>query len=328
MSDVNNPLSRRRALALGGSIAGGLIATSSPLLGAPRRVLAANARGGIDVTGKTGNGRLPVKQIEAIMRTTGMVMNGVLTINLDRDDLHVTGPGGLPWKPAFEVNHMFTFQPLGNGQAILNAEMAMIAAETNPVIDRIFAGGLTFMAFHQHFFNESPQVWHMHFRGSGDPLQLARAAIAAVQATGTPLPQSQPSNPTTPLPKDHLARILGGTAQVGSAGVVTVSIPRANPIILGGVVVKPEMGVSVTVAFEPLGNGQTACAPDYALIAPEVNPALKVSRAQGFAVHCLYNQETAEQPQLYFSHNLATGHAVDLAHKVSRVLDKMNVKRS
>ncbi len=328
MSNVNDPISRRRALALGGSLAGGLAVASSPLLGAPGRALAATARGGIDVTGNTRNGQLPMQQIEAIMQTTGMMMNGVLSINLDRDDLHVTGPGGLLWKPAFEVNHMFYFQPLGNGRAILNAEMAMLASETNVVIDKIFAGDLTFMAFHQHFFNESPQIWHMHFRGIGDPLALARAAIAVVRATGTPLPQSQPSNPTTPLPTDQLARILGGTAQVGSAGVVTVSIPRGDTIVLAGVVVKPEAGVSVTVEFEPLGNGQAACAPDYALIATEVNPALKVARAQGFAVHCLYNQETDEQPQLYFSHNLATGNAVDLAHKVARVLDTMNVKRS
>ena len=68
--------------------------------------------------------------------------------------------------------------------------------------------------------------------------------------------------------------------------------------------------------------------PDYALLATEVNPALGVSRAEGFVVHCLYNQETDEQPQLYFSHNLATGNAINLAHKVAKVLDQMNVKRS
>jgi len=322
--NVHASLSRRGALALGGSLAGGLIAASSPLLGSPLGAIAASDDGRLP----RSTGTLPVKQIEDIMRTTGMVMNDVLTIELDRDDLRVTGPGGIPFKPSFEENHTFSFQPLSNGQAILNAEMSLLPSETNPVMDRIFAGGLVLMGFHQHFFNESPQTFHIHYRGIGDPLRIARAAIAVVRATGTPLPQTQPSNPTTPLPKDELARILGGTAQVGSAGVVTVSIPRAETIVLGGVAVKPEMGVSVTVAFEPLGNGRTACAPDYALIASEINPALEVSRDEGFVVHCLYNQETDERPQLYFSHNLATGNAVTLAHKVAKVLDKMNVKRS
>ncbi len=274
-------------------------------------------------------GSLPVKRIEKIMENTGTVSNGVLTIDLDRTDLHVIGPHGLPWKPGFELTHEFYFQPLGEGRAILNAEMTLLSKELNPVIDQIFAGGLYLMAEHQHFFDEKPQTFHIHLRGIGDPIQLAQAAIAVVKVTGTPLPQSMPSNPKTPLDQDALAKILGGTAMVGSDGVVTVSIPRAETIYLAGVALKPDAGVSVTVAFEPLGDdGQAVCAPDYALIASEINPALKVSRAEGFEVHCLYNQETAEQPQLYFSHNLATGNAIELAKKVAKVLDKMHLKRS
>lgn len=318
MPNLNDPISRRHALALGGTIAGGLVVASSPLL-ASSPVLAA-----------TSSGSLPVKQIEAIMETNGTVMDTVLTIEQDRTDLHVVGPHGLKWVPPFELTHEFYFQPLSNGQAILNAEMTMLPAELNPVIDQIFAGGLFFMAEHQHFFDEDPQTFHIHFRGVGDPLQLARAAIAVVKVTGTPLPQHQPTNPPTPLPVQKLASIIGGTASVSSDGIVTVSVPRAETIYLAGIPLKPETGVSVTVAFEPLDSSgkSAACAPDYALIASEINPALMVSRAQGFEVHCLYNQETAEQPQLYFSHNLKTGDPVSLAQSVSKVLDKMNVKRT
>lgn len=42
------------------------------------------------------DGHLPVEQIEDIMETNGTVMNGVLTIEQDRTDLHVVGPHGLP----------------------------------------------------------------------------------------------------------------------------------------------------------------------------------------------------------------------------------------
>jgi len=171
-------------------------------------------------------------------------------------------------------------------------------------------------------------VFFIHFRGIGDPIQLAQAAIAAVKVTGTPLPQSMPVNPTTHLDKDTLASILGGTAMIGGSGVVTVSIPRKETIVLAGVALKPETGVSVTVAFEPLENGQTAVAPDLALIASEVNPTLEVLRNEGFEIHCLYNQETAEQPQLYFTHCLASGDAITLAKKLANGLDKMNLMRS
>lgn len=326
MSNVNGPISRRRALALGGGLAGGLVVATSPLLGAPHSV-AADAG---STAGSGSGGSLPVQQIETIMQTTGTVSNGVLTIDLDRTDLHVTGPHGLLWQPAFELTHEFYFQPLGGGLAILNAEMTLLSSELNPAIDQVFAGGLFLMAEHQHFFDENPQTWHIHFRGLGDPVKLALAAINVVKATATPLPQTQPSNPTTPLPTDQLASILGGTAMVGSDGVVTISIPRAETIFLAGIPLQPETGVSVTIAFEPLDDSgdYAACAPDYALIAREINPALQQSRAEGFEIHCLYNQETAEFPQLYFSHNLRSGDPIVSAKKVAKVLALMNVKRS
>ena len=329
-------LSRRQALkAASAGVAGALLAsTILPAFAqdASNNVYLPLAQNGNSDTGAAGiaefSRKSDWKKIEDIMENSASVMNGVASFDYDRTDLNVTGPHGLPWKPAFQLDHEFHFQPLGHNQAFLNAEMTLLAAELNPVIDAIFANGLVFMAEHQHFVDENPQTWHIHLRGQGDLVQLAQAAIAVIKVTSTPLPQSMPDNPKTPLPKNKLASIIGGTAEVQDDGVVTVSVPRAEDIVVAGVTLKPEMGVEVTVRFEPLGDdGQAVCAPDYALIASEVNPALKVSRAEGFEVHCLYNQETAEEPQLYFSHNLATGDAVDLAKKVSKVLDQMHVKR-
>ncbi len=44
----------------------------------------------------------------------------------------------------------------------------------------------------------------------------------------------------------------------------------------------------------------------------------KVTTGKGFQVHCLYNQETDEHPQLYFSHQLNVGDPEKLAHVVRR----------
>jgi len=167
----------------------------------------------------------------------------------------------------------------------------------------------------------------MHFRGVGHPLELARAVAAVVARTGTPLPQKSATNPKTSLDKDKLEKILGGTAEVADDGVVIVSIPRKETIVLDGVALKSEMGVSHTVAFEPLaGRKRTAVAPDFALIASEINPLIQTMREQGFTVHCLYNQETAENPQLYFSHQLAVGDAYDLARKIRKGLEGTNTE--
>ncbi len=192
-------LTRREMLFAGAGLAG----IASLEINAPPSLLHA---AGISGTS------LPVQAIEQIMETNNAtVMNGVLTIELDRNDLHVIGPHGIPFKPAWELNGEFFFQPLGNGKALLNGDFPVLPHEANPFIDKLFAGGLVFQAFHQHFFDLQPMVFFIHFRGIGDPLQLARAAIAAVKVIGTPLPQHVPSHLTTPLPKDELARILGGT---------------------------------------------------------------------------------------------------------------------
>ncbi|HEU5227435.1 MAG TPA: DUF1259 domain-containing protein, partial [Ktedonobacteraceae bacterium] len=221
--EQDHQLTRRAMLLASAGLAGaGAIASLGMNTAAPM----------IHAAGMNGTS-LPVQAIEQIMETNNAtVMDGVLTIELDRNDLHVVGPHGIPFKPAWELNGEFFFQPLGNGKALLNGDFPVLPQEANPFIDKLFAGGLVFQAFHQHFFGLQPMVFFIHFRGIGDPLQLAKAAIAAVKVTHTPLPQHVPSNLTTPLPTNELARILDGTAEVGEEGVVTVSIPRANTIVL------------------------------------------------------------------------------------------------
>ncbi|MGZ5198455.1 MAG: DUF1259 domain-containing protein [Telluria sp.] len=273
----------------------------------------------------TGTGTLPVKQIEDILRTGGKVNNGVLSIDQNRNDLdNVTGPGGLPWKPAFEIRNQLYFQMIGPNRAIFNGELSLLEQEINPVIDRIVHNRLQFQGLHQHFFDEHPQLWHIHVRGTGAPLALADAVANVVAATGTPLPQSSPAHPTSPLDAGMLGKILGGDAEVRAQGVVEVSVNRKNQIVLGAIAVKPELGVNHTIAFEPLGDGRAVVAPDFALVASEINAVMASQRRQGFTVHCLYNQETAESPQLYFSHQLAVGDAYVLAQAIRRSLENTN----
>lgn len=320
-------LGRRSAIALGAGMTGSLVASSTgaradpSLTQFPVNQLEEEVANLLTKFDQEGGGTLPVAQIQHIVQAQGTVSNGVLSIELDRNDLQVTGPGGIPFKPAWEINNELYFQMLTESVGALNADVCVLPKESTAVIEQIVSNGLVFQAFHQHFFGLSPMVFFIHFRGIGDPLALARAASNVVKATGTPLPQTMPSNPQTPLDSAALAQILGGSAQVGGSGVVTVSIPRRENIILGGVPVKSDLGILTTVAFEPLGGGQTAVAPDFALTAPEVNPVVSLMQKQGFVVHCLYNQETAELPQFYFSHQLAVGNASDLARKVRGALN-------
>jgi hypothetical protein len=321
-SDFELDQGRRRTLVTGGTLLAGLLG--------PQVARADQAGTSQAASSSAGSGNtLPVSEMQTILRSQGTVREGVLSIEQDRNDLdNVVGPGGIPWKPSFQIQNELHFQAIGAGRAIFNGELSLLDRETNPVIDRIVANGLVFQAFHQHFFDLKPQLWHIHFRGIGAPLDLARAVAKVIAATGTPLPQTRPPHPSTPLNAELLADILGGDAQIDEDGVVHVTVPRKDQIILAGVPVKSEMGVDHNIGFEPLGGNRTAVGPDFALTASEVNPVMAITRKYGFTVHCLYNQETAENPQLYFSHQLAVGDAYDLARVIRRALEKTNTRFS
>ncbi len=261
MDDQTKQMTRRKTLATGAEMIGAVTALSVGANAALRQPLQVFAASNSDAWSS-----LPVKEIEHIMQAPGMVMNGVLDIHIERKNLQVTqrlpGNGTIPFKPAWENNGDFFFQSLGNGRAILNGDFGgLLPTEIDPFIDKLLQGGLVFQALHQHFYDLTPQVYFIHFRAIGDPLQLARAAIAAVKVTGTPLPQSSPSHPTTPLPAQELGRILGGEASVGESGVVSVEVPRRDTIILSGVQISPFLNIATSINFEPLGNGQAGRSP-------------------------------------------------------------------
>ena len=317
MADSNlSRVSRRGALVLGGSVAAGLFATPTAL-GASGTSTAASQQS-----------RLPVERMQAILQAEGSVTNGVLSVSIDRTDIGTVHLRGVPIKPSFEVNGDLTFQPVGNGQAFFNGDLALKPNEVNPVIDAILANGLVFQAEHQHFYDFNPPVWFIHLRGLDDPIALARAVHNVLKATSAPLPQQPPVHPTTPLDPDRLQHILHGyDAEVGEDGVVTVFVARKDTISIAGVRVRPQTNIETNIGFQPLNHSgsRTAVAPDFGMVASEIDPVMRVMRGQGWDIGCLYNQETDEHPQLFFSHQFKTGDPYQLAREVRRGLDQMNV---
>jgi hypothetical protein len=317
--DDHGLISRRRALALGGGIAaGGLLSTTFPsAAGATTTTESAQSV-------EEQHDHLPVDDMEKILQAQGTVTNGVLSIDIDRDDIgDVAGPMGVTFTPAFEVNGTLTFQPLGNDRAFFNGDLALKSQECNPFIDAIIANGLTFQAFHQHYIETHPEVWFIHWRGEAPALRLARAVKNVLDVTSTPFPQKPPAHPHTPLDPDRLASILHGSAEVGDEGVVSVTIDRTDRIVIDGICVSPEANISTNVEFKPLSSSgsRAAVAPDFSMTSSEVMPVVSLMRRLGWFQGCLYNQETDEHPQLYFDHMLKVGDAYTLAREIRRGLD-------
>ena len=310
----DRPVSRRRALALGGGLAagglaGGLVTAALPA--SATAVQVPNVR--------VQHGHLPVAKIERILQAEGTVSQGVLGIDISREDIgDVSGPLGVTFTPAFELSGTLTFQPLGDNHAFFNGDLALKPAECNPFIDAIIANGLTFQAFHQHYIETHPNVWFIHWRGEGGPLHLARAVKNVLDVTSTPFPQQPPAHPTSPLNPDRLASILHGSAEVGDEGVVTVTVGRTNRVVIDGIRVSPEANIYTEVQFKPLSasGAHAAVGADFAMEASEITPVIRLMREKGWFQGCLYNQETDEDPQLYFDHMLKVGDAYALAHQI------------
>ena len=304
-----------------------MIATSGKIFALKAVALAGFALAGTEIgfarSSAPDSTSLPVEQIERIIQAEGMVSGAVLSIDISRDDIgNVQGPRGVIFTPDFEVHGTLDFQPLKAGGAFLNGDLALREEEVNPFIAALLTNGIVFQAFHQHT-PSTPQVWFVHFRGTGDPLVLARSIKAAINVTATPFPQTSPEHPTTPLNPDELASILHGDASVGDGGVVTVTVLRKRGVSIDGVYVSPETNISTNIEFKPVGNGSRAnVVPDFSMTADETVPVITLMLTKfGWYQGCLYNQETDEKPQLYFDHMVKSGDAYQLAREIRRGLD-------
>lgn len=109
--EAANRISRDRALQLGG-LAGGLAVAGAPLLGSSSASAAASTASATATSSAAG---LPVVEIERIIRAKGTVSNGVLDIQIDRNDLPHVMKQGVPIKPPFQINGDLCFQALPDG---------------------------------------------------------------------------------------------------------------------------------------------------------------------------------------------------------------------
>jgi hypothetical protein len=270
---------------------------------------------------------LPVAQIQSIMEVQGEVENGVLDLEIERKDIdNAQGPQNtdVTFTPSFQINGDVFFQPLAGGQAFMNGDLALKENEVNPFIDALIANDIVFQAFHQHFPTH-PQIWFVHLRATGDPLKIARGVHAAIKTTSTPLPQKPPTNPTTSLDTTRLAAILKSSSiSVGDQGVVTAWVLRTDSITIDSVHVNPQTNIGTNIQFRPSSSSDSLAdvAPDFAMISSEVDTVANLMRNQlHWTQGCLYSQETAENPQLYFAHMIKSGNAYELAQEIRRALD-------
>ena len=132
---------------------------------------------------------MPVDGIQDIIQAKGMVSNGVLSIEIDRNDIRDVHLRGVPILPSFEINGTLNFQSIGNGQVAMNSDLCVKENEIDPFIDQLLEHGIAFQAEHQHFYDfdprdigclynqetmEFPQLFFSHEFKVGNSLELAK----------------------------------------------------------------------------------------------------------------------------------------------------------
>jgi predicted amino acid-binding ACT domain protein len=265
---------------------------------------------------------------EALGKTGATAPGGIYRVGLPRTDLKVT-LDGVELKAGFALGSWLAFEKMGD-QGMVMGDLVLTMDEVAPVMTKLAASGIEVTALHNHLLRNQPFTMYMHVQGNGDPVKLAAVLHAALAESKTPF-SAAPAPAAAPPPIDldtaAIDRTLGAKG-ANNGGVYQFNIPRAEPIMDGGMVVPPAMGSAIAINFQPTGGGKAAITGDFVLIAKEVNPVLKALREHGIEVTAIHNHMLDDQPHLYFMHFWANDDARKLAEGLKAALAQINIAKS
>jgi hypothetical protein len=261
----------------------------------------------------SAQGTLNTAAIDQALGRSGQMQGDVYRVAFPRTDLSVT-LDGVKLRAGFALGSWGAFRSAG-ADAIAHGDLVLTEAEVDPVISKLFEGGLEITAVHNHLVGESPRIMYVHFWGRGDAAKLAAALHGALAATATPpaaAPAATGAAPAAPpaadpdLKGDVIQRVLGRTG-TERGGVLSISIPRPEPITMMGVAMPPAMGMATAFNFQAAGGGNVAATGDFVMTGDEVNPIARALRQNGIGVRALHNHMIHGTPELYFMHFWVVG---------------------
>lgn len=263
---------------------------------------------------------------QALGKPGNELPGGVYKVSLPRTDLHVM-LDGVAVKPGLALGSWLAFKAMGDA-AMVMGDLVLTQDEVNPVMKRLVEGGVEVTALHNHLLRSEPATMYMHVGGHGDPVRLAQTLHDALALSKTPFEQPAPPPAAAALDLDTagLDKAMGYTGKA-NGGIYQFSIPRAEALKEGEMVIPAAMGTALAINFQPTGGGKAAITGDLVLIASEVNPAIQALREHGIEVTALHNHMLDDQPRLFFMHFWAHDEALKLAQGMRAALDKMHLAR-
>jgi hypothetical protein len=272
------------------------------------------------------------KAVLSALGKTGDFKDGVLKVNVPRNDLRVT----ISQRPAPTPFGFGGWVALtkGEGMDVLMGDLVLTEDEVNPVMSALLQNGLDVTALHNHFFWEQPRIFYMHVHGMGSPADLAKRVKPAIDLIDQAAKKTQaaPSiagaqQASATLDGAGLAKIIGTPGeQTGAVYKITIGRPDIN-LREHGAPINARMGLNTWAAFA--GTGADAMvAGDVAMLENEVTPVLKSLRANGINVVAIHHHMTDVKPVVIFLHYYGTGPAAKLAQAVRGAIDLLGKNSS
>jgi hypothetical protein len=259
--------------------------------------------------------------IDQALGLTGQAMAGdVYRVAIPRTDLKVV-VDGVSIRTGLALGGWAAFKRMG-GMAAIHGDVVLLDEEVNPFISKLQAANLEITAVHNHVLNEAPHVMYVHYWGMGAEAALAKGLHDALAVTKTPLtPAAPPATPIDPgFDTDAFQKAIGRTGAVRN-GVLSISVPRPEKIMMMGVELPPSMGMATALNIQSSGDGKVAATGDFVLIDDEVNPVAKALRSNGIAVTALHNHMLHGTPSLMFMHFWAHDSAANVAAGLKAAID-------
>jgi hypothetical protein len=279
------------------------------------------------------------KEYQDVLSTLGKkgdYKDGVLKINIPRNDLNVT-VDGVPTPTAFGFGGWVAMTKGSSGHDVMMGDLVLLQEEVNPVMSALLNNGLEVTALHNHFFYEEPRIFYMHVMGRGTPENLARQVKPGLDLIGK-VPQHQTVHTASRAARGttagqgqldiaKIAQIVGHQGeQSGSVYKITVGRDDLNLRDMGATI-NSRMGLNTWAAFT--GSDQNAAvAGDVAMLENEVQPVLKALRANNLNIVAIHQHMLETQPTIIFLHYWGTGPAEKLATGFKATLDQLGTAKA
>ena len=263
--------------------------------------------------------RLNTDGIAKAMGKEGELIGEMYKVSFPRSDLTVNVKN-VAIKPALALMAWAGFIKSGS-TAITYGDLVVLEDELNPVISKLEAGGVEVSAVHNHLLHETPRVMFIHFVGSGNEAEMAKAIRDALALTKSPLVSAASEPETKPEIATEIERIIGYPGSMGG-DVFHITVPRNEVHVMSmGTMLPGSMGMNTPFNFQ-LDGKNAAISGDFMLLPAELNPVINALRANGIEVASIHNHLLDNQPSMVFMHFWAYGDAVGLAKGLKAALDR------